>query len=84
MTVSNKDYCFVIDAQGKQLAPTTIGKGWYLIRKGRAKLVEYGVVSIMVIQLNRIVENPKCDITLGIDDGSKYVGIALIQKRRTN
>jgi len=83
MTVSNKDYCFVIDAHGKRLAPTTIGKGWYLIRKGRARLIEYSPVSIMAIQLNRVIDNPVCDITLGVDDGSKHVGVALVQKCST-
>ena len=34
----------------------------------------------MAIQLNRVVDNPVCDITLGVDDGSKHVGVALVQK----
>jgi len=72
-----KDICFVIDATGTPLAPTKVGKGWYLIRKKRAKLLEK---SPMAIQLFKVVENPLCSITLGIDDGSKHVGVALVQE----
>ena len=33
-----KEYCFVVDKDNQPLAPTKVNKGWYLIRKGRAKL----------------------------------------------
>lgn len=77
MTTPNDERAFVLDANGTKLAPTSANKGWFLIRKGRAVLIERFP---MVIQLNRIVENPICDIVLGIDDGSKYVGVAFVQK----
>ena len=75
--IKSKEFCFVIDADGKQLAPTTVNRGWYLIRKNKAKLVERFP---LVIQLNRVINNPICNIICGIDDGSKFVGVALVQK----
>ena len=33
------NYAFVLDANGKQLAPTKENKAWFLIRKKRATLV---------------------------------------------
>ena len=74
---SPKDSCFVVDEVNMKLAPTTVGKGWYLIRKGRAKLVNS---SPMVIQLVRIVENPICDTVLAVCEETKSVGIAIIQE----
>ena len=32
------EYCFVVDKDNQPLAPTKVNKGWYLIRKGRARL----------------------------------------------
>lgn len=34
-----ENYSFVLDAEGKQLSPTKEVKAWYMIRKGKAKLV---------------------------------------------
>lgn len=76
-------YCFVLDFEGKQLSPTLENKAWYMIRKKKAILVSKYP---MVIQLKRsIPENEICkdEIRCGIDDGSKHVGIALIQKCKT-
>ena len=80
MTVVDKDYCFVIDADGKQLAPTRANKGWYLIRKKRARLVERFP---LVIQLYKVVDNPLCETVVGIDDGSGHVGVAIVQRCST-
>jgi len=77
------NYAFVLDANGKQLAPTKENKAWFLIRKKRATLVSKYP---MVIQLNKEIPNEeicKDDIRCGIDDGGKYVGIALVQKCKT-
>ena len=73
-------YSFVLDANGKQLAPTKEPKAWFLIRKKRAALVSKYP---MVIQLKKkIQENEICkdEIRCGIDDGGLHVGIALVQK----
>ena len=58
-------------------------KAWYLIRKKRAKLVHKYP---MVIQLKKSVPKDELsddEIRCGIDDGSLYVGIALVQKCKT-
>lgn len=75
------EYCFVIDINNKPLSPTKSNKGWYLIRKQKAILVSKYP---MAIQLKREVDEKTKDdesyFVLGIDDGSKYVGLAIIQK----
>ena len=74
------NYAFVLDADGKTLAPTKEKKAWYLIRKKHAKLVNKYP---MVIQLKKSVPKDELsddEIRCGIDDGSLYVGIALVQK----
>lgn len=73
-------YCFVLDSNGQRLSPTSENKGWYLIRKERAKMINKFP---MVIQLTKEIEKEEVDknpIHVGIDDGSKYTGIALIQE----
>lgn len=77
---NNIEYCFVIDKNNQSLAPTKVNKGWYLIRKNRATLKSKYP---MIIQLNKEVkldENDKSYIVCGIDDGSAYVGLAIVQK----
>ena len=76
-------YAFVLDTNGKQLAPTKEQKAWYLIRKKRAILVSKYP---MVIQLNKEIPDEeicKDEVRCGIDDGGKHVGIALVQKCQT-
>lgn len=84
MTEKQKEYTFVIDCNGRQLAPTNINKAWILIRKQRAILVSKYP---MVIQLKRGVEDDTKDdeseFVCGIDDGSIHVGIAIAQKCKT-
>lgn len=77
------NYAFVLDANKKQLAPTKENKAQFLIRKKRAILVSKYP---MVIQLNKEIPNEeicKDEVRCGIDDGSKHVGIALVQKCKT-
>ncbi len=77
------NYTFVLDANGKQLAPTKEQKAWFLIRKKRATLVSKYP---MVIQLNKEIPDDKIckdEIRCGIDDGGLHVGIALVQKCQT-
>ena len=77
------DYVFVLDAEGKQLSPTKEQKAWYMIRKGKVKLVSKYP---MVIQLQRIIpKNEICndEMRCGIDDGGLHIGIALVQKCKT-
>lgn len=73
-------YCFVVDKNNRPLAPTKVNKGWYLVRKGRAKIKSRYP---MVIQLEKEVEPDKYDesrVVVGIDDGSANVGLAIVQK----
>lgn len=77
------NYAFVLDANNKQLAPTKEQKAWFLIRKTRATLVSKYP---MVIQLKKKIPDKeicKDEVRCGIDDGSLYVGIALVQKCQT-
>lgn len=77
------NYCFVLNADGKPLSPTKKVKGWYMIRKGKAKLVSKYP---MTIRLNRAIptdEICKDEVRLGIDDGGLHTGIALVQKCQT-
>ena len=64
-------YSFVLDANGKQLAPTKEPKAWFLIRKKRAALVSKYP---MVIQLKKkIQENEICKDEIRCDnDGNVY------------
>lgn len=77
------EYCFVLDCKGRKLSPTKVNKGWYLIRKQRATLVSKYP---MVIQIKKEVkddEEDKSEFVVGVDDGSKNVGVAIIQKCKT-
>ena len=77
------NYIFVLDADGKPLSPTKETKAWYMIRKGKARLVSKYP---MVIQLNRAIPTDgicKDEVRLGIDDGGLHTGIAIVQKCQT-
>lgn len=77
--MTNK-YCFVLDYDGKPLSPTKENKGWFLIRKGRATLEKKYP---MTIRLNKRVEDKDLDkskMHVGIDDGSKHVGLSIVQE----
>lgn len=76
------EYCFVVDCNNKPLSPTKAKKGWYLIRKNRAKLKSKYP---LVIQLLKEVQLEEDDskFVVGIDDGSAHVGIAIVQKCAT-
>lgn len=77
----DKEYSFVLDSKGKRLAPCNTNKAWILIRKKKARLLQKYP---MVIQLNYEVElKEENEIICGIDDGSKHVGISLVQKCKT-
>lgn len=77
--MTNK-YCFVLDYDGKPLSPTKENKGWYLIRKGRATLEKKYP---MTIRLNKKIKDEdvdKSNIHVGVDDGSKHVGLSIVQE----
>jgi len=66
---------FVIDLEGKPLLPTHPARARKLLDSGKATV--YQVVPF-TIKLNRVVENPVGEFTVGIDDGATGVGIAVV------
>lgn len=73
------EYSFVLDLAGNRLSPCNKNKAYYLIRNKKAKMLNKFP---MVIQLFKIVKednNNKTKTYLGIDDGSKHVGLGIIQ-----
>ena len=78
-----KSYAFVLDCDNKKLSPTSEPKAWYLIRKKKAELIS---LMPLTIKLTKSILNEEIDssnIVLGIDDGSKFTGIALVQECKT-
>ncbi|GAB6075182.1 RNA-guided endonuclease IscB [Desulfurobacterium crinifex] len=65
---------FVVDADGKPLLPTTPARARLLLKKGKAKV--YRMIPF-TIQLNRVVSNPVGEFTVAVDDGAKWIGIAV-------
>lgn len=68
---------FVIDNSGKPLLPTHPARARKLLRAGKAKVIR---VVPFCIKLERIIENPVGSFTIGIDDGAKEVGIAVVNE----
>lgn len=73
-------YSFVIDSRGIALSPTRSEKAWYLIRKGKAKLVtQYP----LTIKLTYEVDNTDSSkLHMGLDVG-QITGIAMVQECST-
>ena len=69
---------FVIDKEGKPCLPTHPARARKLLRNGKAKV--YQVVPF-TIQLERVIENPVGSFTIGIDDGAKNAGIAVVNEK---
>jgi len=81
MLNNQKEYAFVLDAEGEKLDPTIVQNAWRLVRQKKATLI---TKRPMTIQLKKVVDNPNNDeIRIGIDDGAKHVGLALVQKCKT-
>ncbi|MFA1821494.1 RNA-guided endonuclease IscB [Virgibacillus oceani] len=77
------EYCFVVDLKDRKLSPTKVNKAWFLIRKKRAKLLNKYP---MVIQLMKEVPEEDMDqsrMHFNIDDGAKYIGVAIVQDCKT-
>lgn len=76
-------FAFVLDSGDKKLSPTPEPKAWYLMRKKKAVLVN---LIPLTIKLTKSIPDKDIDssnIVLGIDDGSKFTGIALVQECKT-
>jgi hypothetical protein len=68
---------FVVDVNGQPLLPTHPARARRLLRDGKAK--PYQMLPF-TIQLTRRVENAVRELTVGIDDGAKAVGIAVVNE----
>jgi len=69
---------FVLDAERKQLLPTHPARARKLLNYGKATVHE---VVPFTIRLKRIVDNPVGSFTVGIDDGAKEAGIAIVNDK---
>jgi len=68
---------FVVDAKGKPCLPCHPARARKLLREGKADIK---AVVPYTIQLCKIVDNPVGSFTVGIDDGAKEVGIAVVNE----
>jgi hypothetical protein len=69
---------FVIDADNKPLLPCHPARARRLLGEGRADVEQ---VVPFTIKLKRSVDNPVGSFTVGIDDGAKHVGIAVVNDK---
>jgi len=69
---------FVIDSEGKALLPCHPARSRKLLRAGKAKVIQ---VVPFTIQLNYSIENPVGSFVVGIDDGAKHVGVAIVNDK---
>jgi len=68
----------MIDLSGQPLLPTKKARARKLLDSRKATV--YQVVPF-TIQLNRVVENPVGEFRIGIDDGARWVGIAVVNEK---
>ncbi len=68
---------FVIDKESKPLLPTHPARARKLLREGKAKVKR---VVPFTIQLEKVVDSPIGSFVIGVDDGAKYVGIAVVNE----
>jgi hypothetical protein len=68
---------FVIDKIGKPCLPCHPARARRLLRDEKANVVQ---VVPFTIQLNRQIDNPVGSFTVGIDDGAKKVGVAIVNE----
>ncbi|MEW6047901.1 MAG: RNA-guided endonuclease IscB [Bacillota bacterium] len=69
---------FVVDAEGRALLPCHPARARVLLREGRA-VVERGCP--FAIRLRRVVDGPVGSLRAKVADGSRQVGIALVNER---
>jgi hypothetical protein len=69
---------FVVDSEGKPLLPCHPARARKLLDQGKAEVAQ---VLPFTIQLKRVIENPIGSFTVGIDDGAKHVGVAVVNDK---
>jgi hypothetical protein len=67
-------HVFVVDRNGTPLLPTTPKRARKLLD---SKVASVHTVVPFTIQLDRVVSNPVGSFEVGVDDGAKYVGVAV-------
>src|SRR5579859_564904 len=68
---------FVIDAASKPLLPTHPARARQLLAQGKATLEQ---MLPFTIRLRRVVDGPVRPLVVGVDDGAKEVGIAVVDE----
>ena len=74
-----REMVFVLNQRGEALMPTKPQKAKKLLKQKKAKVVGYDP---FVIQLLYATGETKQDITLGIDAGSKRIGVSATTKKQ--
>ncbi len=74
-----QNFVFVLDTTKKPLHPIQSGQARRLLKQGKAAV--FRRYPFTIILKNEVAETPK-NITLKIDPGSKFTGIALVQKNQ--
>lgn len=69
---------FVIDSLGKPCLPCHPARSRKLLRAGKARVIQ---VVPFTIQLNYKIKNPVGGFIAGVDDGSKKVGVAIVNDK---
>ena len=69
---------FVVDAEGRPLLPTCQARARILLKQGKAQVE---TMYPFTIRLLRAVDNPVGSFGIGIDDGSKHVGVAVVNDK---
>lgn len=70
---------YVLNKQGKPLMPCKEAKARKLLKQNKAKIVKY---EPFTIQLLFDCENQTQDVNLGIDAGSKYIGVSATTEKQ--
>ena len=65
---------FVKNMRGEPLMPCSPRKSRLLLKEGKAKVVDY---KPFTIQLTYATGETKQDVSVGIDSGAKYLGVAI-------
>lgn len=76
-TFINYPKVFVVDAEGKPLLPCHPARARKLLKTRKAEVLRG---SPFAIRLSYTVENPVGSLRAKVDDGSRYVGIALVNE----
>jgi hypothetical protein len=77
MTLNHVVKVFVVDSEGKPLLPTHPARARKLLKNCSAVVL---TVTPFTIQLKKVVLKPVGDLTIGVDDGAKEVGLAVVNE----